>query len=151
VGLWHWTLRTRCVFSGASEPRSLIPIISCLSVSGTQHTRVTKGFGICPESTRLHNLQSIAQENRCQHLDSPETNPVWYLSVIIQGGKDWLSDIRLMYRILKHGSLIPDLPDEYSHLFPCSRMKFRHTSDPLCWQVWRYQIWHCTHHILFTG
>jgi len=123
------------VFSGAPEPPSLIPIISCLSISGAPDTRVTKEFGIFSESTRLNHLQLIAQENRCQLLNSPETDPVWYISLIIQGYKDCLSNIQLMYRILRHGSRIPGFSEEYSHIFLRPGMKFRHTSDPLSSRV----------------
>jgi len=70
----------RFVFSGAPEPPSLISIISCLSIPGAQDTRVTKRFGIFSESTRLNNLQLIAQENRCHLLKSPGTDPALYLS-----------------------------------------------------------------------
>jgi hypothetical protein len=73
------------VISGALEPPSCIQIISCLSTSGAPDTRVAKGFGILSESTRLNDLQSIAQENCCKRLDSPETDPVLYLSLIIEG------------------------------------------------------------------
>jgi len=50
------------MFSGAPEPSRLIRIIGCLSISGTPDTRVTKGFRIFSQSTRLNNLQSIAQD-----------------------------------------------------------------------------------------
>jgi len=39
-----------------------------------------KGFGIFSESTMSYNSQSIAQDNRCQLLKSPETDLVLYLS-----------------------------------------------------------------------
>jgi hypothetical protein len=51
-----------------------------LSISGAPDTRVMKEFGIYPESSMLHNFQSIAQENRFQLLDPPETDPVQYIS-----------------------------------------------------------------------
>jgi hypothetical protein len=70
----------RCVFSGAPELPSLIPIPSCLSTSGAPETRVMKEFGIFTESSMLNTLQSIAQEIRSQLLDSPETDPVQYIS-----------------------------------------------------------------------
>jgi len=55
-----------------------------------------------------------------------------------------------MYRILRHGSHIPALPNEYSRVFPHPGMKFRHTSYPLsCWGCWS-QTWHRLQ-ILFTG
>jgi hypothetical protein len=47
--------------------------------SGELDTWVTKGFGIFSETTMLQSLQSIAQENRCQLLDSPESDAVLYL------------------------------------------------------------------------
>jgi len=43
-------------------------------------TRIAKEFGIFTESIMLNNLQSIAHENRYQHLDSPETDPAKYIS-----------------------------------------------------------------------
>jgi len=49
-------------------------------MSGALETRIVKEFGIFTESTRLNNSQSIAQENRYQHLDSPETDPAQYIS-----------------------------------------------------------------------
>jgi len=49
-----------------------------------------------------------------------------------------------MHRILRHGSPIHGLPEEYSPAFPRSGMKFRHTSKALCCQVWLSQIWHRT-------
>jgi len=55
-----------------------------------------------------------------------------------------------MYRILRHGSRIPGLSEEYSRAFPRSGMKFRHTSKTLCCRVWWSQIWHRTH-IPFNG
>ena len=123
------------MFSGEPEPPSLIPIISCFSISGAPDTRVTKEFGIFSESTRSNDIESIAQENHCQLLDSPETDPVWYISLIIQGYKDCLGDIHLMYCILRHSSPIPGLPEEYSHLFARPGIKFRNNSDPLSCQV----------------
>ena len=39
-----------------------------------------KEFEIFAESTMLNNLQSIAQENRCQLLDTSQTDPVLYIS-----------------------------------------------------------------------
>jgi len=68
------------VFSGAPEPPSLIPIPCYLSISGTPDTRVPKEFEIFTESSMLNNSQSIAQKNRSQLLDSPETDPVQYIS-----------------------------------------------------------------------
>ena len=70
----------RSVFSGAPELPSLIRIICCLSISGAPDTRVTKEFWIFAESTMLNNLQLIAQENRCQLLNSPETDPLQYIT-----------------------------------------------------------------------
>jgi hypothetical protein len=58
----------------------VIQIIGNLSISGAQDTRIAKEFRIFPESTLLNNLQSIAKENRYQHLDFPETDPVQYIS-----------------------------------------------------------------------
>jgi hypothetical protein len=63
-----------------SELPSLIPILYCLSNWGAPDTRVTKEFGIFTKSSMLNNLQSIAQENRSQLLNSPETDPVQYIA-----------------------------------------------------------------------
>jgi len=41
--------------------------------------RIAKEFWIFSESTVLNNLQSIAQENHYQLLDSPETDPAPYI------------------------------------------------------------------------
>jgi len=73
-------MQTRSVFSGAPELPSLIPIPCCGSISDALDTRVSKEFGIFTESSILNNLQSIAQENPCQLLDSPDTDPVQYIS-----------------------------------------------------------------------
>ena len=72
------------------------------------------------------------------------------ISPIIQGLKDCLRDIQLMYYILRHSSHIPGLPEEYSWVLPRLGMKFRHTSDPLSCRGWWSQIWHHMH-ILFTA
>jgi len=80
VELSDQNLLTRSVFSDASEPPSLISIIHRLSISGAPDTRVTKEFRIFSERTMLNNLQLIAQDNRYQLLDSPETDPVQYVS-----------------------------------------------------------------------
>ena len=66
--------------SGAPELPSVIPIICCLTISGAPDTRVTEEFSIFDESTMLNNSLSIAQENCCQLLDSPETVPSQYIS-----------------------------------------------------------------------
>jgi len=70
----------RSVFSGAPELPRLISIPCCMSISGAPDTRVTKEFEIFTQSSMLNNLQSIAQGNRSQRLDSPETDPVQYIS-----------------------------------------------------------------------
>jgi len=51
-----------------------------LTIAGPLDTRITKEFGIFTESIVLNNLQSIAHDNRFQHLDSPETEPSQYIS-----------------------------------------------------------------------
>jgi len=68
------------MFSVAPELPSLIPMVCCSAMSGATDTRVIKDFGIISESTMLNNLQSIATENCCQLLNSPEINPVLYVS-----------------------------------------------------------------------
>jgi len=67
------------------------------------------------------------------------------ISLMIQEWKYYLSNIELMYHILRHASCIPGLPKEYTQGFHHSGIKFRYTSDPLsCW-VWWSQVWHRTH------
>ena len=70
--------------------------------------------------------------------------------LIIHGWKECLSDIGLIYRILRHSVPISGLHEEFSRVFPRSGMKFRHTSNPLSCQGWWSQIWRRTH-ILFTS
>ena len=53
--------------------------IICFCIFQAHRTTIAKGFRIFPESTMLNNLQSIAQENRYQPLDSPETDPAQYI------------------------------------------------------------------------
>jgi len=72
------------------------------------------------------------------------------ISPIMQGYKDCLSNIELMYQMLGDGSRIPGLLEASSRVFPRSGTKFRHTWDPLTCQVWWSQIGHRTH-ILFNG
>jgi len=72
------------------------------------------------------------------------------ICLIIHRLKDYLSNIELMHHILRHGSDISGLHEEYSRVFPRSGMKFRHTSNPLSCRSWWSQIWHHTN-ILFTG
>jgi len=82
------------------------------------------------------------------------SRPSWDRSsseyLIIEGLKDCLSDIELVYCILRHGSRIPGLPEAYSRAFPRSGMNSRHTPEALCGRVWWSQIWHRTH-IPFNG
>jgi len=78
--LWYWNLWTRFLFSGAPEPPSVVPIICFLWISRAPDTRVMTEFWIFIESTLLNMLQSIAQENRCQLLDTPETDSGQYIS-----------------------------------------------------------------------
>jgi len=66
--------------SGAPVPPCVIQIICFLSIAGAPDTRIVKEFGIFTESIMLNNLQSIAHENHYQHLDSPETGPLQYIS-----------------------------------------------------------------------
>jgi hypothetical protein len=58
-----------------------------LSISGAPDTSVTIRFGIFTESSMLNNLQSIAQEHRCQLLDPPESDSVQYISNYPQIGR----------------------------------------------------------------
>ena len=80
VELWFRNLQTRSVFSGAPELPSLIPLPCWLSISGAPDTRVTKEFEIFTQLSMLNNLLSIAQENRSQRFDPPETDPIQYIS-----------------------------------------------------------------------
>jgi hypothetical protein len=104
------------VFSGAPELPSLFPISCCLSISGAPDTRVPKEFEIFTESSMLSNLQSIAQENRSQLLDPPETDPVEDISShpgIDRQSKRYQVDVsypetRLAYSMLT-GSLQPSI------------------------------------------
>jgi len=51
-----------------------------VSISSAQGTRILNEFGIFTESTMLNNVQSIAQENHYELLDTPETDPPQYIS-----------------------------------------------------------------------
>ena len=84
------------------------------------------------------NLSTLRRQ--IQHRISPD----------IQGWKDGQGNIKLMYHILRHGSRIPGLPEEYRRAFPRSGMKFRHTSMALSSRVLWSQIWHHMH-IPFNG
>jgi hypothetical protein len=66
--------------SGVSDSPWVIQIISFLLIAGTPDTRIAKDFWIFTESIMLNNLQSIAHENRYQHLDSSEAAPSQYIS-----------------------------------------------------------------------
>ena len=70
--------RTALSFSGAPVPPCVHPIIVYLSISGAPDTRIAKEFRTFTESTMLNNLQSIAQENHYQLLNTPETDPALY-------------------------------------------------------------------------
>jgi hypothetical protein len=80
VELWCLYQRTGFEFAGASQPPCVTQIIYYLSRSEAPDTRIGKEFGIFTESTMLNNLQSIAKENRNQHLDFPETDQAQYIS-----------------------------------------------------------------------
>ena len=71
-----------------------------------------KEFGIFTKSTMSDDFQTIAYENRCQPLDSPETDPAQNISrhpgmerwsrqyqVDVSYPKTWLADSRLTRRI----------------------------------------------------
>ena len=64
---------------GPPKPPSVIQIIYFLPISGAPDTRIAKEFTIFTESTVLNNSQSIAQANRYQHRDYPETDPAQYI------------------------------------------------------------------------
>jgi len=147
VELWLRFLRTRSVYSGAPEPPSLIRIIWCVSVCGAPDTTVTKEFGIFNQSTILTDFQSIEHENCCQLLTWDRSSSEY---LIILGYTDCLSDIAVIYPILRHGSRIPGLPEVYSRAFVCSGMKCTRTSKARCCRVWFSQIWKPTH-ILFNS
>jgi len=80
VELWYRNLQTGSEYPGELRPATLIQIICCFAILGTPDTEVTEVFGIFTESTMLNNSQSIAQENGCQLLNSPETHPAQYIS-----------------------------------------------------------------------
>jgi len=149
VELWNQNLQTGFQISAAPESPSVIAMIWFLSISGAPDATIAKEFAIFTESIMLNNLQSIAQENSYQHLDSPETDTGQLIShhlrierlskryrVDVSYPKTWLAHSRLTRRI--------------QCSIPHSRMKFRHTSDPLSCRVLWSQIWHHTH-ILFKG
>jgi hypothetical protein len=113
VELWHWILRTGFQLSG------VIQSICFLSIAGALDTWIATQFEIFTESIMLNNLQSIAHENRYQHLDSAETDPSQYVSnhrgierlskqyrVDVSYPKSWLSYSRLTWRILPSMSLL---------------------------------------------
>lgn len=75
VALWYLNQQTGFKFSGEPEPPRVIHIIRFLPNSGAADTWIAKPFGIFAESTMLNNWQSIVQENRYQHIDSPDTDP----------------------------------------------------------------------------
>ena len=110
VELWHWHLRMGIQLSSMPEPPSVIQILHFLPNSGVHDTRIVKEFWIFAESPMLNNLQSISQENHYQDLDSPETDPVQYISNHpgIGGLSMWYR--QLMYHILRYGLHILDLP-----------------------------------------
>jgi hypothetical protein len=76
----------------------------CLTVYSRLHKRIALNF-----STLMRQIQ-------------------YRISLTIQGSTDCLSDIKLMNRILRHGSCIPSLPEEYSQVFPRWGMTSRYTS-----------------------
>ena len=78
--LWYLNLRTGFKFPGAPEPPSVIQMICFMSVSGAPDITIANEFRKFTESTMLNNLEWIAQGNRYQHLDSPETDPAQYMS-----------------------------------------------------------------------
>ena len=78
--LWYLHQGTGLEFSSAPKPSCETPIIGYLSISGAPDTRIAKEFWIFTESTMLHNLQSIAKQDRNQLLDFPETDPAQYRS-----------------------------------------------------------------------
>jgi len=80
VDLSSWNLHPRSMFSAAPELPSFIPIICSLFISGPPNTRIMQECRTFTDPTMLHNLQSNAQDNRCQFLDSPETDPAHYNS-----------------------------------------------------------------------
>ena len=80
VELWHLTQRTGLQLWGAPEPPCGIQISCFLSTEGAPDTWIAKEFGIFTESILLKDLQSIAHENRCQLLDSPDPELSQYIS-----------------------------------------------------------------------
>ena len=117
--LWFRNLQTRSVFSGAPELPSLIPIPCCSSISDALDSRVTKEFGIFTESSMLNNSQSIAQGNRSQLLDFPETDPVQYISNhrgIDRLSKRYWVNVSYLETRLAYSSLTPRIQPSISSL-----------------------------------
>jgi hypothetical protein len=70
---------------------------------------------------------------------------LYSISLIVQGDTDCLSNIELMYHILRHGTRIAGLPEEFSWVSLRSVLrKFSHTSNPVSGRDWWSQNWHCT-------
>jgi len=80
VELQYRILWTGFQLSGAPEPQCLSQIICFLFIAGAPDTGIAKEFGIFTESITLNNFESIAHENRYQHLDYPETDPSQYIT-----------------------------------------------------------------------
>jgi hypothetical protein len=80
VELWFRNPHTTSGFSGGPQLRILIPFLCCLPISDVPDSRVTKEFGIFTESLIMNNLQSIAQENCSQLVNSLETVSVQYIA-----------------------------------------------------------------------
>ena len=78
--LWYRILWTGFQLSDAPEPLFVIQRICFLSIADTTDTQIGQQFGILTDSIMVNCLQSIARENRYQHLESPETDPSQYIS-----------------------------------------------------------------------
>ena len=66
----------------------------------------------------------------------------------MQGYKDCLNDIELMYHILRNGLRIAGLPQQYSRVFSRTVIHIGHTSKAPSCRVWWSQNWHHTHNPL---
>ena len=142
VELWFRNLQIRSVWSDVPKLPTLIRIICCLSIWSALDTGVPNESRILTESSVWNNLQSIAQENRCQLLDPPVTDPVQYIS-----NHPWIERLSKRYRVdvlyretwLAYFRLTRSIQSSIS--LPRNEVQ-AHLKSTYCWG-WRSQIWHC--------
>jgi len=121
--------------SGAPEPPCVTHIISFLSIAGALQTRIVKEFRMFTESIMLNNLQSIAEENRYQHLDSCETDQAQYIFIhpatqILSKG--YRVDLSCYQTQIAYSRLTPRIPSNISTL---SNEIQAHLKSTLLWSV----------------